>query len=85
MKSKAIRPALTAIGGAAIMAAIPAMSADTIHGVPGSPSATRTIYGTQLPAPDTKFGGVIQETAAQSKPYWPPRTVLPRARSRALV
>ena len=36
-------------------------------GVPGSPSATTTINGKQLPPPDPKFGGVIKENAAQSK------------------
>ena len=30
-----------------------------ITGTPGSPSATTTISGKQLPAPDAKFGGVI--------------------------
>src|SRR5262249_53230282 len=30
-----------------------------------------------LPAPDPKFGGAIKDTAQQSKPYWPPRTVPP--------
>jgi hypothetical protein len=29
----------------------------------GSPSATTTIPGNQLPAPDPKFGGVIKENA----------------------
>jgi hypothetical protein len=37
-------------------------------GEPGSPSATTTIDGKQLPAPDPKFGGVIKEGALQSKP-----------------
>src|SRR5262245_65520959 len=40
-----------------------------INGTPGSPSATTTIPGSQLPAPDPKFGGVIEETAKDSKPY----------------
>ena len=33
-------------------------------GVPGSPSATTTIDGKQLPPPDPKFGGVIEEKAS---------------------
>jgi len=47
--------------------------AQQITGVPGSPSATTTIEGDQLPNPPFKFGGVIKDTAPQSKPYWPPR------------
>jgi arylsulfatase A-like enzyme len=57
-----------------LLAAGPAM-AQQITGVPGSPSATTTISGKQLPPPDPKFGGVIRPNAAQSKPWWPPRVV----------
>jgi len=42
-------------------------------GTPGSPSATTTIDGRQLPPPPPKFGGQIERNAAQSKPYWPAR------------
>jgi arylsulfatase len=41
----------------------------------GSPSATTTISGKQLPAPDPKFGGVIEDSALKSKPWWAPRIV----------
>ena len=34
-------------------------AAQRITGVPGSPSATTTIQGDQLPAPPQKFGGKI--------------------------
>ena len=47
-------------------------------GTPGSPSATTTITGKQLPAPDPKFGGVIKEGALQSKAWWAPRVVPPK-------
>ncbi|MDD5268158.1 MAG: arylsulfatase [Methylococcales bacterium] len=47
-------------------------------GTPGSPSATTTISGKQLPAPDPKFGGVIKDDALQSKPWWAPRIVPPK-------
>ncbi|HTP51929.1 MAG TPA: arylsulfatase [Anaeromyxobacteraceae bacterium] len=60
----------------AAFASAPAF-AQQITGVPGSPSATTTIQGDQLPPPPPKFGGVIRETAPQSKPYWAPR-VAPR-------
>jgi arylsulfatase A-like enzyme len=47
-------------------------------GEPGSPSATTTIDGTQLPAPDPKFGGVIKDSALQSKAWWASRIVPPK-------
>ena len=40
--------------------------AQQITGVSGSPGATTTITGQQLPPPDPKFGG-IKETAADPK------------------
>ncbi len=46
-------------------------------GESGSPSATTTINGTQLPAPDPKFGGAIKNDAQNSKPWWAPRIVPP--------
>src|SRR5215467_13371886 len=54
-------------------------------GTIGSPSATTTIPGNQLPAPDPKFGGVIKETAEDSKPYWPPRVVPPKGAPNVLL
>ena len=45
---------------------------------PGSPGATTTIDGKQLPAPDPKFGGVIKDDALQSKAWWAPRVVPPK-------
>ena len=36
-----------------------------ITGTPGSPTATTTIDGTQLPPPDPAFGGVIKEKASE--------------------
>jgi len=47
-------------------------------GTSGSPGATTTISGQQLPAPDPKFGGVIKDDALQSKAWWPPRVVPPK-------
>ena len=44
-------------------------------GTPGSPEATTTIPGNQLPTPNPKFGGVIKERASESTPWWPPRIV----------
>jgi len=58
---------------AAFMLANAVVMAQQITGVSGSPSATTTISGEQLPAPPPKFGGKIERNAAQSKSYWPPR------------
>jgi len=47
-------------------------------GIPGSPGATTTIDGKQLPAPDPEFGGVIKQGSLQSKAWWAPRIVPPK-------
>jgi len=52
---------------------------------PGSPAATTTIDGKQLPAPPGKFGGVINRTVEDSKPYWPPRIVPPKGAPNVLL
>lgn len=49
--------------------------AQQVTGTPGSPSATTTIDGKQLPPPPQKFGGVIKENAKDSQPWWPPQVV----------
>jgi arylsulfatase len=63
-----------------IVAATVPLQAQQIQttGTPGSPGATTTISGKQLPAPDPKFGGVIKDDALQSKPWWAPRVVPPK-------
>ena len=67
-----------------VLAAVPAL-AQQITGVPGSPSATTTIDGKQLPPPPPKFGGKIERNAAQSKPYWPPRIEPPKGAPNVLL
>jgi len=61
----------------ALLALSPAMAQQTT-GVPGSPSATTTINGEQIPAPPQKFEGKIERDALQSKPYWSPRIAPPK-------
>jgi len=51
----------------------------------GSPSATTTIDGKQLPPPPPKFGGVIKEDAKDSKPWWPPQIVPPKGAPNILL
>ena len=41
--------------------------AQHVTGELGSPSATTTLSGTQLPPPDPTFGGVIQDKASESR------------------
>ena len=59
--------------------------AQQITGVPGSPGATTTLDGKQLPPPDPKFGGVIKDDALQSKPWWAPRVVPPKGAPNVLL
>ncbi len=69
---------LTVLASAmAISVTLPA-SAQQTTGTPGSPGATTTISGKQLPPPDPKFGGVIKDNALQSKTWWAPRVVPPK-------
>ena len=49
-------------------------TAQQITGTPGSPTASTTIPGLQLPPPPQKFEGKIERNAAQSTPYWPARS-----------
>jgi arylsulfatase A-like enzyme len=65
--------------------AVAAAAAQQVTGVPGSPSATTTIDGKQLPPPPPKFGGVIKESAADSKPYWPATVVPPKTAPNVLL
>jgi len=60
-------------------------NAQQTTGVPGSPSATTTIDGKRLPAPDPKFGGVIKDGALQSKPWWAPQIVPPKGAPNVLL
>jgi arylsulfatase len=59
--------------------------AQQVTGEPGSPGATTTIDGKQLPPPDPKFGGVIKEKASESKPWWAPRVVPPKKAPNVLL
>ena len=63
--------------GLTVIATTP-VRAQQVTGEPGSPTATTTIGGRQLPPPAPKFGGVIKEKASESKPWWPPRIVPPK-------
>jgi arylsulfatase A-like enzyme len=51
----------------------------------GSPSATRTIEGLQLPAPDLPFGGTIARDALESTAFWQPRVAPPEGAPNVLL
>src|SRR6266446_1590014 len=76
---------LSGMLAAAVMAVAPSAWTQQINGTPGSPDATVTIDGKQLPPPPMKFGGVIKESATDSKPYWLPRVVPPKGAPNVLL
>jgi arylsulfatase A-like enzyme len=61
------------------------VDAQQVTGEPGTPTATTTIGGNQLPPPDPKFGGVIEERASDSKSWWAPRVVPPKGAPNVLL
>jgi len=74
-----------ALTAAVCATAATAAQPQQITGTLGSPSATTTISGEQLPAPDPKFGGVIKEEALQSKAWWAPLIVPPKGAPNILL
>jgi arylsulfatase A-like enzyme len=79
-----ISRAILSVAGILVLTCVSA-SAQQVIGTPGSPSATTTIPGNQLLPPDPKFGGVIDEKASESKPWWPPRVVPPKGAPNVLL
>ena len=78
------RAGVLLVGTAFALGAVCA-GAQQITGTPGSPSATMTIQGDQIPAPPQKFGGKIERTTVGSKPYWPARIVPPKGAPNVLL
>ncbi|MRR38186.1 hypothetical protein EG829_26760, partial [bacterium] len=70
MKHNAVNRTLGVALSAICVTSVTAAQAQQITGTPGSPSATMTIKGDQLPNPPEKFKGKIGKTAKDSKPYW---------------
>jgi hypothetical protein len=52
---------------------------------PGSPSGTETIDGKYLPPVPAAFGGEINLSAEDSKPFWPPKVVPPEGAPNVLL
>jgi arylsulfatase len=78
-KSLSVCACLVALGFAAEAAA------QQVTGTLGSPSATTTIPGNQLPPSPPAFGGVITPDAKTSKPWWPPTVVPPKGAPNVLL
>ena len=84
IKTSTIKTSLLA-GVALLALSCVSALAQQVTGVPGSPGATTTIDGKQLPPPDPKFGGVIKEKASESTPWWAPRVVPPKGAPNVLL
>src|SRR5436190_13395894 len=64
---------------------LPGAMAQQITGTPGTPSATVTIDGKQLPPPPPEFGRAIKESVKDSRSWWPPRVVPPKGGHNVLL
>src|SRR5499427_2425728 len=84
---KTVRPVAIGLisGGVLMMSAALAAYAQQSTGTPGSPSATTTIDGRQLPPPPQQFRGTIEREATRSTPYWPARVVPPQGAPNVLL
>ena len=82
LKQNLIALTISLLAGVAMA---PLALAQQTTGTPGSPGATTTIDGKQLPPPDPKFGGVIKDDALQSKPWWAPRVMPPKGAPNVLL
>src|SRR5271154_4162368 len=83
---KRLRPALQFVSASLLLLGL----ASSVYGQQttgelGSPSATTTIEGKQIPAPPPKFGGVIKPSAKDSTPWWPARVVPPKGAPNVLL
>ncbi len=79
-----IHVALIAAIAMAVIAFSPAQAQQT-GGAPGSPGATTNIDGKYLPAPPPPFGGEINLSSKDSKPFWRPRVVPPEGAPNVLL
>jgi len=82
MKTNLLAMTLALLAATALTSAA---NAQETTGAAGSPSATTTIPGNQLPPPPQKFEGKIERNAAQSTPWWPARVVPPKGAPNILL
>src|SRR5271165_743659 len=85
MSIRAWAAGIGSLAAAVLFLDVRSSGAQQVTGVPGSPGATTTISGTELPPPDPKFGGVIKDDALQSKAWWAPRVVPPKGAPNVLL
>lgn len=79
---------LTALASTAMIATLigcGAARAQQTTGTPGAPDATTTVDGRYLPNPPPAFGGEINLSAKDSKPFWPPQIVPPKGAPNILL
>ena len=69
----------------ATLAGAPLAAPPQLFGAPGAADSTKTIDGMVVPNPPQPFGGAIKLNAAQSTPFWPARTVAPKAAPNVLL
>jgi arylsulfatase A-like enzyme len=83
MKQKIFYIVFSIVFGLAIL--LIQTKAQEVTGTLGTPSATTTTDGKQLPVPDPKFGGIIKMKASESTPWWAPRVVPPKGAPNVLL
>jgi len=76
---------LAYLGAACCLLASSTVFSQEVTGKLGSPGATTTINGKQLPAPEPAYGGEIKDEALQSKAWWAPRIVPPKSAPNILL
>jgi len=79
------RPLALSVFAIASLCAVKNVAAQQVTGTLGQADATTTINGKQIPPPAPKFGGVINQTATDSTPWWPPRIVPPKGAPNVLL
>ena len=79
------RQSQIALAGAILAMGVMPAAAQQANCPPGSPCATTSIDGKQLPSPPQKFEGKIERNASQSKPYWPSRVEPPKGAPNILL
>ena len=80
-----VRPWFAFVSAIALVTLAESAAAQEIYGTPGSPAATMSIPGDQIPAPPQKFGGKAERTTVGSRPYWPARIVPPKGAPNILL
>lgn len=80
-----IRASLLLAASVPAGAGVPPVFAQKVTGELGSPSATITISGKQLPPPAPPFGDVIKEEASESAAWWALRIVPPKGAPNVLL